>query len=367
MTAPWERRRPPEEPTCRFSTQRRVREVVVAILVHETVTEADAHVVADAIVRTELRGVHTHGLWFLPVYVSALRTGVIRARARPNVVNETPATAVVDADGSFGHVAMQFAADVAATKAVALGTATVLVKNSNHFGAAGYFALRLAESGLVSMLGSNGPPIMTVPGARGRVICNQPIAYGIPGVDGSDPIVFDIALSTVAGAKVAQADARGTDLQPGCLVTADGTATSDPGELFAGGALTPLGGHKGYGLALLVELLAGALSGAGMTSQVSSLTGNAPTRTGHWLTVLAPGAFLEADDFASRVAWLRHHLQHATANDGVEPVRLPGERASAHEAESLAGGLDVDDEIWVAIERLANEAGAGQLLEARIG
>lgn len=130
----------------------------------------DAEIAADAMVRADLRGMHSHGVQYVPAYVRMLREGGIRPTANVRVVKETPGTAVIDADGAFAHVAMVKAARVAAEKARAIGTATVLVKHSNHFGAAGYYTLKLAEEGLASIVAGNTVPVVGAPGAAGPVL-----------------------------------------------------------------------------------------------------------------------------------------------------------------------------------------------------
>lgn len=341
------------------------RAFVERVLMVEGFPHDDASFVAEALVRTEMRGVSTHGLWFLPHYVGAARRRVVNVSAKPRVVAETLATAVIDADAALGHIAMRYACDVVAAKARDAGTANVLVRNSNHFGAAGYFALQLAEQGLIGVIASNGPPIMSAPNGGGRLICNQPISYGVPDPDGRGAIVCDIALSTVAGAKVAQFAARGEAVPAGWLVNSDGEPTTDPSLLWSDGALTPAAGHKGFGLAVLVEILAGVLSGAAMMSRVGSLADSAPSGTGHWVSAFDPSAFMLADEFRERLTWLRDEVHASARGSGTDPPRLPGE--GARHAELLAeSALQVDEPLYASLEKLADEAGVTDILaEAR--
>ena len=341
------------------------RKFVEGVLLAEGFAEDDARFLAEALVRTEMRGVRTHGLWFLPHYVGAARRGVVNVSPQPRIVAETAATAVIDADAALGHIAMKYACDIVADKARDAGAANVLVRNSNHFGAAGYFALLLAEQGLVGVLASNGPPIMSAPNGAGKLICNQPLSYGVPDPDGCGPIVFDVALSTVAGGRVAQFDARGETVPSGWLVDSHGESTTDASQLWSDGALTPAAGHKGFGLAVMIEILAGVLSGAAMMSRVGSLAGSTPSGTGHWVNALDPGAFMPAEEFRERLASLRAEVHASARGIGSDPARLPGE--GARRAELLAeSALQVDESLFVSLEKVASEAGVTDaLIEAR--
>jgi LDH2 family malate/lactate/ureidoglycolate dehydrogenase len=329
--------------------------------VAEGFSQVDARFIAEAMIRTERRGVSTHGLWFLPHYIGAARRGVVNVTAQPQVIAETAATAVVDADAALGHIAMKYACELVATKARDAGAASVLVRNSNHFGAAGLFALLLAEQGLVGFLASNGPPIMSAPNGGGRLICNQPIAYGVPDPDGRGAIVFDVALSTVAGAKVAQMDARDEAVPVGWLVDSHGEPTTDPSLLWSDGALTPAAGDKGFGLAVLVEIMAGLLSGAAMMSRVGSLAGSEPTRTGHWVTAFDPDAFMPADEFRQRMVSLRGEVDASTHKHGSDVPRLPGERARRAEL-AAENTLELDESLFAALETLAIDVGIPDIL-----
>jgi LDH2 family malate/lactate/ureidoglycolate dehydrogenase len=345
-----------------------LRSFVTALLERVGFESREAAIAAEVFVRTDVRGVHTHGVYYLARYAPLWAAGGIRPRARPSIVRETPGTAVLDGDGGLGQLVAWRACEIAAAKARAVGSATVLVRNSNHFGAAGSFALKLAEEGLIGIVASNAPPLLTPPGGAGKAVSNAPTAYGFPDPDGNGPIVLDIAMSVGAGTKVLQAKARGEPIPEGWLLDANGGPSTDPDDLVVGG-MAPIGGHKGYGLSLLVEMLAGVLSGAGVTRGVFSYTKvfDTPSGTGHWVQALDPAAFMDVAEFEQRLAALRDEIHGLRTVPGIERVLMPGDLEVAHEAQTLADGLELDPEVWRSVEQVAGDLDLLDELRAMVG
>jgi LDH2 family malate/lactate/ureidoglycolate dehydrogenase len=266
---------------------------------------------------------------------------------------ETVSTATLDGGAGLGHVAASEATSLAIDKARKSGVAVVLVRNSNHCGALGHYALSCAEAGLIGVFVSNCPPVMTVTGSRTRVLGNGPTAYGAPNPAGV-PIVFDAAMSVVAGGRIQMARERRQPVPLGWIVDADGRATTDPEDFVNGGALVPVGDHKGYGLALFGELLAGVLSGAAMAAQIgSNLTPERPTGTGHAAIAIDIKALMPPADFATRVAELARMIKSAPTADGVEAIQLPGELENREEVRSRQVGFELDEVIWSDLSGIA--------------
>jgi ureidoglycolate dehydrogenase (NAD+) len=345
-------------------------EAFVETVLHDlSMRKHDARVAAEILVNADLRGRHTHGVWFLPAYVRMLQAGGIDPTARPAVVHETSTTAVVDGAAALGQLAGRYAAEVAIRKARAgAGIVAVLVRNSNHFGAAGYYASMCAAAGLIGIVTSNSRPITTAPGVLGPVLGSAPLAYAVPGDGGGPPIVFDGALSHVAGTRVMQAVERGEAIPEGWIVDREGRASTAPEDLLVdGSALLPLGGgHKGFGLALLVELLAGILSGAGFGYGVRSHVAHPelPSCTGHAILAVDVGAFMQPTDFAGRMGALREQIARAPRALRADPVRLPGSAADAHERVARTRGLELEAIVWTRLVRLAEQLGRGEELRS---
>jgi LDH2 family malate/lactate/ureidoglycolate dehydrogenase len=318
-------------------------------------TDDDAATAAGILVRTDMRGVHSHGVQALPIHVRNLRDGGTRSPTSPQVVRESPVTAVVDGGGGIGLVVAQRAVELAIAKAGEAGVGVVLVRNSNHLGAAGHYALTAAEAGFIGIATSNASPIMAAAGSKRKVISNAPLAYAVP--TGGFPLALDIAMSATAGMKVRLAAERGEAIPEGWVLDRDGRPTTDPNDYAAGGALAPLGGHKGYGLALLTEALAGALSGAGMASSIVPwLVDTAtPTDAGHCFVVLDIERFIDRSEFYERMQRLIDEMHAAEPAPGVDRVLVPGELEHNNERRALEEGVDLPPVIVTHLEAVARD------------
>jgi LDH2 family malate/lactate/ureidoglycolate dehydrogenase len=341
----------------------RLRRFVSAVYEDAGLSPQDAAVAAEAMVRTDERGQPTHGVWFLPTYCESLRNGAIRADAKPRILRETPGTAVLDGDDGLGAVVAVRACEIAARKAREVGVATVLVRNGNHFGAAGYFSLWLAEQGLFGIVAANTAPVVGAPGARRPVIGTQPISYCAPAPDEHGPVMLDMALSVVAANRILQAEGRGESIPEGWLNDPDGEPTTDPSRFLQGGALLPMGGHKGYGLGILVEILAAVLSGAAMGSrQTENFEAGRPADIGHWISAFDIDAFMPREEFAARLADLREHVHAVPTAHGAAPLILPGEPEWRHELDTRVNGLELGPDIWSRLVAVAEGRGLAGLL-----
>ena len=276
-------------------------------------SETDARLAAEVMVTTDTWGVFTHGTKSLLAYVRRIRAGGIRRAGMPKVVREGPAWAMVDGDSALGMVVGEFAMRTAIAKARQSGISYVGVHNSCHFGAAGIYAARALEHDMIGLAMANDIPTVTAPGARQAVLGSNPIAFAVPaGVE--RPLLLDIATSTVAGGKVAAAAMRGEPIPNHWLVDGERRPTTDPNLFPHAAALTPMAGHKGYGLALLIETLSGLLTGAAVTWEVLSYTFADPSQpTGHGAAFLAVdiGAIVPLDQFKRRVDHVVREIRSA--------------------------------------------------------
>ncbi len=341
----------------------RLKEFTVRALVAWGFSPVAAATAAEVLVRTDMRGIRTHGVRHLAGYRRQIRAGGVIAAAQVTTVAETPSTATLDGGAGLGHVAASAATEMAIDKAQRSGVAVVLVRNSNHCGALGHYTLTCAEAGLIGVFVSNCPPVMTVTGSRTRVLGNGPTAYGAPNPAGA-PIVFDAAMSVVAGGKIQMARERRQPVPLGWIVDADGRPTTNPEDFVKGGALLPVGGHKGYGLTLFGELLAGVLSGAAMAAQIgSNLTPERPTGTGHAAIAINIEALMPPADFAVRVAELVKLIKSSPTADGVGAIQLPGELEHDEEVRARREGFELDEVIWRDLSTIASESGLQPLLE----
>ncbi len=331
------------------------------------VTGSAAETTADVLVTTDTWGVHTHGVKALGGYIRRLKAGGLRAGARPAIVAEGPGWATVDGDSGLGMVVSVFAMNVAIEKAKATGIGYAGVRNSCHFGAAGYYAAIAAESDMIGLAMANDAPSVTAPGARGRVTGSNPFAFAVPTSE-RDPILLDMATSTVAGGKVAAAHTLGMPIPLGWLVDENGHPTTDPGAFLRGSALTPMAGHKGYGLALLIESLAGILTGAALTRQVLSWIADDPSQpTGHGAAFLAVNiaAMMPIAAFKSRADHIVREIRSAPRAVGSDRIYLPGEIEWERRRKALTDGLFLPADVLQSLKTLANELQIEEIGHAR--
>ena len=348
---------------------KRLREFVSQVLQSVGVSRPDAEIAAEVQVRTDARGVLSHGTWCLPGYVRCLQQGGTDPQGRWTIVRETAVTALVDGGCSLGQVVAHHATELAMQKARKEGVGVIMVRNSSHFGAAGHYALMCAEKDSIGWATSNGGVVMAATGGRGKVIGNGPTAYGVPTEDGM-PIVMDIAMSRVAGMKISIAHERGVSIPEGWVIDAEGRDTTNPADFFEGGALLPIGKHKGYALALLPEILAGALTGAAMTQQVTNWVRvpDKATNTGHTFIVLNVETFMPLADFKKRVQSLTNEMRQSDKMPGVDRIYVPGEMEHEKEAQARKRGLPLPETHWRHLHNLAQQRGLEtQFLGTRVG
>ncbi|MEO6435952.1 MAG: Ldh family oxidoreductase [Tepidisphaeraceae bacterium] len=305
------------------------------------VNDADARTTADVLVTTDAMGVFTHGTKSLRGYLRRLRAGGLRADGRPAITAQGAAWALVDGNSTLGMVTATFAMRTAIDKAASAGIAYVGVRNTCHFGAAGYYAHLAVSRDMVGIAMANDIPTVAAPGSRGAVTGSNPLAYAVPAGE-ERPILLDMATSTVAGGKVYVARATGRPIPDNWIVGPDGLPTTD-GTLFPEqSALTPMSGHKGYGLALLIESLSALATGAAMTWQVRNWIQRDPSLpTGHGAAFIAIdiGAMTPIEPFKRRVDEMIRQMRGAPRASGTERIYVPGEMEWERREQSLAEGI----------------------------
>lgn len=295
----------------------------------------DAAATATILVRSEMLGYKTHGMTRVPSYVERLRTGDFNPSPRLRH-RSVPGGIVLDADGALGQVAGPHAVRLGLEALRASASVMVCVQACGHLGALGIHALQAAEAGAFCMVGQRTPPVLAMPGFTRPAIGHNPIAFGCP-VPGADPIVFDVACSVAARGHILMAARRGEPIPEGWAVDETGTPTTDA-ERALRGALLPMGNHKGVGIAMMVECLAGALaaSAASLDPERNVVReGGAVGRQGAFVWLVNPDAFAESGHFADYMAqWTGGYLAA-----GGDEARLPGQRAAALERTARAEGI----------------------------
>lgn len=324
----------------------RLRAFCEEALKRSGLTEADARLVADTLVEADLRGVRSHGLILLVRYCRGLLKGHVNPRPNVRVERRAGATALIDGDNGLGQIASVKAMDLAIELAETYGTATVAVYNSNHFGAAAYYALRAVPHRMVGFAATNAPPVMPLFGGRDPTIGNNPLCWAIP-AKAEPPLVLDMACSASSRGKIRVLAQRGEPIPLGWALDAEGRPTTDPVAALAG-VMLPVGGYKGAGLAVIMEALAGGLSGAKFGFEIETHTVQAgdPQESwqgGHIFQAIKVEAFMPFEEFGARIDRLIRFLRSGRPAPGAERVYLPGEPEHISRADALANGIPFEE------------------------
>lgn len=328
------------------------------------VPAADAELIAESLVAADRRGIHSHGVMRLPLYVRAVQAGGMVADAPMTWVRSHGATAVLDAGNGFGQVAMGHAVRKARELAATFGTAVVAVRNSSHYGAGAFWTSQLTGEGLAAMLVSTTGASVTPFGAAEKLLGTNPLTLGFPTGSG-EPVLLDMASSAGAYGRIVGAAREGESIPDGWAVDAEGRPTTDASAALDGGYLLPFGGHKGSGLAVLLELLAGPLAGGNLASETTDMWAepSLPMGTGHLLWVTDP-AGLQGDDLPlRRAAGFQQALRNAVPAHGADEVLSPGD-LEQRTAQRNADGIPLPAATINELEALAAELGTEAVLES---
>lgn len=329
------------------------------VLVKEGMDDADAAMTAEVLAETDAFGTNSHGTKNLGGYIDKAHVGGVSLTAKPEVVREGAAYALIDAHDCIGMVAGSTAMNLACEKAEQAGIAIVTVKNSCHFGAAGYYANMAARKGLIGVSMSNVDPNMTVPCAKGMVIGNNPFAYAAPSE--SVPTVFlDVAMSNVASLKVVQARKDGKEIPSTWIVDKDGLPTTDPSHYPEEGAMQPFAAHKGYGFAVFVELLSGILSG-GCTSMSGDIVSwcfepEKKNSVCHTFIAINPALFGE-ERVEKRVETMARQLREAPKAKNATRIFTPGEIEWERYLKAEKEGIDLPAAVEESLVKLSQSSG----------
>jgi LDH2 family malate/lactate/ureidoglycolate dehydrogenase len=324
------------------------------------VREEEAGIVADLLVRSDLRGVETHGVTRLPIYIQRLQKGYVRKEARITMVKEKGPTAYLDAHGSMGHIAAYRGMEKAIAKAEEFGVGWVSVKDSGHFGVAGLFPMMALKKDFIGYIFTNSAPMMFPWGGRERIIGNNPLAYAIP-AGKHQPVVLDFSLSVVPSGKLILSRKKGEKIPLGWAFDKNGLPTEDPYEGYeGGGSLAPVGGHKGYGLVLVHEMLTSVLTGGKWTRNIKSLYEEDPSGiqgTCHTFMALDPDCFIGREEFKKSVDAYIETIKGSARASGTVEILVPGEPEYRTEQKFLKEGIPLAPNTVKELQNLAISLG----------
>ena len=328
----------------------------------------DAHTVSSMMVEADLLGYGTHGVFRLRQYVNRLRDGGCNPTPDVTVVTESMATALIDGDNSLGHLALKAARNLAMEKAKQTGIGWVGVRRGNHAGPAALYARPQAQAGMAGLCAAVGSANHVAPfGGTDLLLGTNPIAIAFPSTD-PDPFLLDMATTVAAVGKIKVLAQQGEPMPEGWMVGKDGRPLTDPAKR-EDGFLLPIGGPKGYGLSLAIGLLAGALNGAALGSDVVDFTKDTEslTNTGQFVAAIDLAAFGDPDVIAQTAARVFAELRASEPLPEHDPVRIPGEGRGDVYARRLADGLELHEALKRDLDAIASELGVDQLESAAAG
>jgi LDH2 family malate/lactate/ureidoglycolate dehydrogenase len=321
-----------------------------------------AQITAENLVFANLRGVDSHGVIRLKVYVDRLQAGGFKAGAQPRVVAEDGSTALLDGEGGMGQVTGMAAMELALAKAEQNGIGWVTVRNSNHFGAAAFYALRAVDRGLIGFAATNAGPTMAPSGGREARLGNNAFAITIP-AHPHPPLVLDMATGAVAWGKIFVAQQKKQKIPTTWALDRHGVPTDDPEAAARGGLIQPMAGYKGYGLSLVLDIITGVLSGGAFSTGVRTLYREleSPAGIAHTCAALRVDRFIPLPIFQQRIGEMVELLRSCPTAPGAERVYVPGELEHATAQLRRAEGIPIHRVLLDELNALAAELGVAPL------
>jgi LDH2 family malate/lactate/ureidoglycolate dehydrogenase len=328
------------------------------LLVHHSLSETDAAIVAQCLVRADLRGVDTHGLQFLPHYLARVRAGLINPKPVLTPKRVTPVAALLDGDNGFGFVVGTRAIEEAMAIAREFGIGVVAARRSTHFGMAACYVLPALEAGFLSFVFSNASRAMPPWGGREALLGTNPFAAGAP-AGRETPFLLDMSPAVAARGKIRRAARRGEKIPVGYALDKHGRSTTDPNVALDGGVVLPIGGPKGSGLSMLMDIMGGVISGAASGGDVGSqfLDFDRTQDVGHFFLAMKPDLFVPAEQYRAGMDKLVSRVHANPKAEGIAEIMMPGEIEFRLEAERRRTGVPYGPKEFAALQAEAERAG----------
>jgi len=318
---------------------------VASLFAAHGVPQPDAERTAECLVEADLRGVASHGVGRVPIYTERLRRGLVKARPELALKPLTPVAAQLDADNGLGFVAATRAMDEAVERARQFGIGMVWIHGSNHFGMAASYLLQAVRAGYAAFVFTNASRAMPIWGGRTPFLGTSPFAFAAPGGLSQPPVVLDMATSVVARGKIRRAAQKGEPIPAGWALDAQGNPTTDAAAGYEG-LILPLGGPKGSGLSLMMEVLGGVMSGAAFGGEVRNQYSDfeTPQDVGHCMLALQPGLAVGEGDYRRRMDELVARAKACPRLDAEQEILMPGEPEARIERERRLHGIPLPAE-----------------------
>ncbi|KAF2226052.1 putative malate dehydrogenase [Elsinoe ampelina] len=330
------------------------------ILTGNGLSPTDASTVASCLIAADLRGVDTHGINRLPSYMTRVRKGLNSPTAQPVLTQITPAVALVDANNAFGFIGAKLGMARAIEMAQTFGIGMVSIKHSNHFGMSAWLVQQAIDADMMSLVFTNSSPALPVWGGRSKLMGVSPIACGAPG---EHPFILDMAPSVAARGKIYKAKRRGEKIPLDWALDGEGRQTDDPGKALEG-VMLPMGGPKGSGLAVMMDVFSGVLSGSAFAGGVTGpYDFSKPADVGHFLVAIKPDLFMSMAEFKERMEELYGKVVGSEKMQGVDRIYFPGEIEQLTQKKREVEGIPF---VEAEIEALNEEARAVGVPELKV-
>ena len=340
----------------------------IRFFVHHNVPEENARIAAEILISADMRGVASHGIIRLDTYYgSRLRAGLIDPNAKLEVLSETAAALALDANTGLGQVAGYHAMNRCIEKAREAGVAMVTVRNSNHYGIAGYYAMMALPHDMIGISFTNSQPLVAPTYGRTAMLGTNPIAVAAP-AGRNRPYVLDMATSIVPIGRITVYQKAGRPIPEGWGIDSEGSITTDPSAVLNGGALLALGGsdvmrgYKGYGLSLLVDIFSGVLSGSGTHTEVGHR--DQPSNVGHFFAAVRVDAFRALEGFIGDMDSLLESLKNAPTAAGQERIYIHGEKEFELYDRYSKEGVPLMSEVVRGLKEVGQQVGVPFALES---
>lgn len=318
-------------------------------------SKEDADLVADVLIKADLRGVKSHGVSRIPIYIKRIEMGLVKPKADIKILHETPVSAVVDGGYNLGQITATKAMRLAIEKAKKTGVGIVCMNKSHHYGIAAYYSQMAADEDMIGFSCANTTALMAAPGGASKAIGNSPFSFAFPAKE-QLPVVFDAACSAVAQGKIIVANINGQKIPDNWALDPEGNPTTDPAQALKG-FLLPMAGPKGYGIAVVMETLAGVLSGSDTGIHLGSIYNDLehPQDCGNFFMAIDLNAFGDAEAFKERMDQYILDMKNGKKAQNTKELFMPGEIELKKEAQSLEKGIEIEDDTFAPLIELAQK------------
>lgn len=322
----------------------------------------DAEIITNSIIYAHVRGKHTHGIGRMSIYARKIKENLMNPFTPMVLISDNQATAIYDAENGFGQVAAIRAMDSAIKKASIYGISAVGVRNSNNFGTAGFIGEHTINQGMIGIVLANSGPAISPFGGKKAILGTNPICIAFPSDGEHPPIIFDMACSNAARGKIRLAAKKGEKIPLGWATDENGNETDNPNEALKG-TMLPIGGYKGFGLALCVDIIAGMITGSGYSGNVKNL--NHPTdisKYGHMLIAINPKVFLSDKEYQTKLKEIINNIKSCSEKD---LIFMPGEQ-SYQISQINHKVVEIEEKLVTEFNNLIISVQAGKLLRERV-